>query len=174
MYHGRFCETSSRSVPKQFHEKWNSILLATALRAPQLPCCTMQSHREISSNKFHEKVSPCNMGITLWTYCAHIVQTPWRACKMRACARFIRKAAKHGTPSETLYGSYGWTNHFYDSWYWTWKTCSLVADACSITPLIQSSCKVLDKCSKNLSRTTNVWMARSSFKLPSAFIHPFS
>ena len=30
----------------------------------QRPCYTMQSRREISSNKFHEKVSPCNSSIT--------------------------------------------------------------------------------------------------------------
>ena len=34
----------------------------------QLPCYTMQSHREISSNKFHEKVSSSNKGFTVVNY----------------------------------------------------------------------------------------------------------
>ena len=42
-------------------------------------CYTMQSDREISSNKFHEKVSPCNIGLSICKFekCSVVSNLRW-------------------------------------------------------------------------------------------------
>ena len=66
---------SSMLCDKQDLEEFKNVLLTNAIEDAkfyslarkrhvfQLPCHTMQSHREISSNTFHEKVPPCNIGL---------------------------------------------------------------------------------------------------------------
>ena len=59
----KFPETVSRKVASFSCNGAESLMQRRHVF--QLPCYTMQSHREISSDRFHENVSPCNIGFTL-------------------------------------------------------------------------------------------------------------